>query len=83
MPEKKKLGMLGRALRGLDRTNRATGAVPIQAEKRRKKTKAPVNKNKRGVKPTTSKAKAAAQKAAIRKRVAAKVAAAKKKKKTK
>jgi len=85
MSPPKKLGMLGKALRGLGRTNRATGVTPIQAKKNRAKTKAPVNKNKKAVqkrvKPKTSKAKAAAQKAAIRKKVAAKVSAAKKKSK--
>jgi len=82
MPAKKKQGMMGKAIRSLNKTNVATGVKPIRVTRKKKKakpTKKVVNRNKSTIKITTSAAKAKAQKAAIRKRVAARVAKAKKK----
>ena len=81
MPKKKegqkKEGMMGKAIRGLNKTRVATGGKlvkEVMAEKRKKAKKKPTER------PTASAAKAKAEKEAIRKRVAAKVAKAKKRK---
>jgi len=82
--KKKKEGMLGKAIRGLNKTNVATGVKPIRVTKKRAKPtkkKKVVNRNKALKRPlTTTAAKAKAQKAAIRKKTAARVAKAKRKK---
>ncbi len=71
MATKKKEGMLGKAVRGLGKTGRATGVTPIRARPKASTPKPAQrpNTNKPGPKITTSAAKAAAQKAAIRKKI--------------
>jgi len=84
MATKKKQGMLGKAIRGLNKTNVATGVKPIRVTRKAapKPKKRVVNRNKSTIKkPTTSAAKAKKQLAAIRKRVAKKIATSRKKKK--
>jgi len=76
MATKKKEGMLGKAVRGLNKKNINTGATPIRARPKPAPASKPVvNKNKRGITPTTSAAKARAQKEAIQKRIDTRVQA--------
>ena len=78
MADKKKQGMMGKALQGMNARTMAAGGTPIKAKPKPKpKAKTPVNKNKRGTTPTTSAAKAKAQKEAIMKRIDQRVQASK------
>jgi len=76
MATKKKEGMLGKAIRGQSaRTIAAGGKAQKEKSKPAPASKPVVNKNKRGITPTTSAAKARAQKEAIQKRIDTRVQA--------
>ncbi len=69
MAKKKKEGMLGKALRGLNATNLATGVRPIRVKPKPSTVKKVTNLNKTFTVPKTTAAKAKAQKLAIQKRI--------------
>lgn len=77
MATKKKEGMMGKAIRGQNARTMAAGGKAQREKPKTAKPKTPVNKNKRGITPTTSAAKAKAQKEAIMRRIDQRVQASK------
>lgn len=77
MATKKKEGMMGKAIRGQNARTMAAGGKAIKERAKPTQPKTPVNKNKRGITPTTSAAKAKAQKEAIMRRIDQRVQASK------
>jgi len=78
MATKKKEGMMGKAIRGQASRTEAAGGRAQRAKPKPATPKTPVtNKNKRGITPTTSAAKARAQKEAIQRRIDIRVQASK------